>query len=97
MIIITETKRSLCKTLSWRVFATILLFIVSYFVTGQVEVASTIVGIEVVIKTVSYYVHERVWSKIGFGLVSANNVGLVSREKAYSDDNHPNLYPPWQH
>ena len=69
IMIITKPKRSLYKTLSWRVFATILLFIVSYFVTGQVEVASTIVSIEVVIKTVFYYIHERVWSKIGFGLV----------------------------
>ena len=88
---LTKPKRSLYKTLSWRVVATILLFIVSYFVTGQIEVASTIVGIEVVIKTVFYYVHERVWSNIKIGLVSANNV-VSSSEKT---DNHPNLYPPW--
>ena len=88
---LTKPKRSLYKTLSWRVVATILLFIVSYFVTGQVEVASTIVGIEVIIKTVFYYVHERVWSNIKIGLVSANNV-VSSSEKS---DNHFNLYPPW--
>ena len=66
---LTKPKRSLYKTLSWRVVATILLFIVSYFVTGRIEVASTIVGIEVVIKTVFYYIHERAWFGSNWGVI----------------------------
>ena len=61
-------KRSLCKTLSWRFLATILLFIISYFVTGQIEVASAIVSIEIIIKAFFYYVHERIWSKVTYGI-----------------------------
>ena len=61
-------KRSLCKTLSRRFLATILLFIISYFVTGQIEIASAIVSIEIIIKAFFYYVHERIWSKVTYGI-----------------------------
>ena len=62
------TKRSLLKTISYRVIATITLFIISYLVTGRLELAGAIVSIEVVVKTALYYMHERAWGKIKYGL-----------------------------
>lgn len=53
--------RSLIKGVSWRVIASITTGIIAWSVTGQLDLAFTIMSIEVVAKVVIYYVHERVW------------------------------------
>jgi len=62
------TKRSLLKTISYRVLATITLLVISYLVTGRLELAGAIVSIDIIVKTALYYMHERVWGKIRYGL-----------------------------
>ncbi len=53
--------RSLLKALSWRIIATLTTAIIAYFVTGEIDTAILIGGIEVFVKFAIYYVHERVW------------------------------------
>ena len=55
--------RSLLKATSWRILATLTTTIIAYFITGEVETALTIGGIEFVLKFVIYYLHERAWYK----------------------------------
>lgn len=62
-------RRSLAKTVSWRATATIDTFLISYLVTGSGAWASTIAGIEVATKMVIYYLHERVWGGINWGII----------------------------
>ena len=53
--------RSLAKALSWRLLGTLSTATVAYFVTGELETAAIIGGVEFVLKFFIYYAHERVW------------------------------------
>jgi uncharacterized membrane protein len=55
--------QSALKALSWRVVASIDTFVISYFVTGNLVFAGSIVSVEVVSKMALYYLHERAWAK----------------------------------
>ena len=59
--------RSLAKAISWRVTGTIDTFIISWFITGQVLIASGIAFTEIMTKIVLFWLHERVWNKISWG------------------------------
>ena len=57
-------KRSMSKAMTWRVTASIDTFVISYLITGKIEWATAIAGIEVLTKMFLYYAHERIWNKI---------------------------------
>lgn len=59
--------RSIVKGITWRVFATIDTFLISWLITGEIKFALSISLIEVATKLVLYYLHERAWNKIRFG------------------------------
>lgn len=61
--------RSLLKALSWRVLATLTTASIAYVVTGQIDTALVIGGVEFGMKLVIYYVHERVWQLIPRGTI----------------------------
>jgi uncharacterized membrane protein len=61
-------RRSITKTISWRLLAAFDTFAVSYLVTGSFAWAGSIVGIEATTKLVLYYVHERAWVHILWGI-----------------------------
>lgn len=64
-----EKKRHFVKTITWRVIATSDTFLISWFITGKVNWAAGIAGIEVMTKMFLYYWHERLWYKrIKFGI-----------------------------
>lgn len=64
----TESRtRSLAKALSWRISATAATMILVFALTGQWAVAATIGGLEVVVKMVLYFMHERAWGRIDYG------------------------------
>jgi len=60
----SDQKISLFKTISWRIIGTIDTMVISYALTGELDIAMSIGGIEVVSKMILYYLHERVWIKI---------------------------------
>jgi len=59
--------RSMVKAISWRIVATLTtIFLVVLF--SKDLALGTIVGItELIVKTIVYYVHERVWNLSNFG------------------------------
>jgi len=59
-----DTKVSLLKTISWRVIGTLDTMAISYLLTGKLDIAVSIGGIEVVSKMILYYLHERAWIKL---------------------------------
>lgn len=59
--------RSFLKAVSWRITGSIDTLLVSFFVTGKLNVAATIAFVEVITKIALYYFHERAWSMIGWG------------------------------
>ena len=56
-------KRSLVKTFSWRVIATSMGMGLIYFCTRELEFSLAFGLVDVVAKSVAYYVHERMWSR----------------------------------
>ncbi len=56
--------RSLAKALSWRIVATLTTSIIAYIVTGSLDTAVLIGGVEFVLKFVIYYLHERAWQVV---------------------------------
>jgi len=59
--------RSLVKSISWRVIGTLDTIVISWIITGQMELALTIGSIELVTKMVLYFFHERIWNIINWG------------------------------
>lgn len=57
-------KRSITKAVSWRILGTIDTFMLSWLITGRVDLAAAIGGTEVITKMILYYLHERAWTKI---------------------------------
>jgi adenylylsulfate kinase len=56
--------RSLLKAISWRALGTVDTFVLSWIITGSVNLAAAIGGVEIITKTALFYLHERVWTKI---------------------------------
>ncbi|HKJ78555.1 MAG TPA: DUF2061 domain-containing protein [Prolixibacteraceae bacterium] len=67
--IIEKKRRSVVKTISWRMLGTIDTIIISWLVVGNLNFAITIGGIELFTKMVLYFFHERAWNKSNFGRV----------------------------
>jgi len=53
------------KTISWRFIAMSTTGLISYVLTGSIEIATSIMSVEVVIKSLLYYAHEKIWIKYG--------------------------------
>lgn len=66
---IEQKRRSMLKAISWRFTATTTTIIVSWFVTGTVDMALKIGGVELFAKLFLQYAHERLWTRIRFGLM----------------------------
>lgn len=62
-------KRHIVKTITWRFVGTLDTFILSWIISGNPLVGLKIGFAEVVTKMILYYLHERAWYKINFGLV----------------------------
>jgi uncharacterized membrane protein len=62
-----STKRSLVKTISWRITGSGATFAISYAILGDVSVSGTIAIIQLTFNTLLYFVHERIWDKITWG------------------------------
>ena len=52
---------SLAKAFSWRLVATATTALIAYAITGEIDTALLIGGIEFFLKIGIYYLHERLW------------------------------------
>ena len=64
---VESTTRSLFKTITYRFLIVVSTFIVTYLLTGHLELSLTITIGANIINTVLYFIHERVWNQIGWG------------------------------
>ena len=58
-----SVKKSMIKTMSWRIVATTTTFVISWIVTGRRVAGGAIASIEFWAKLALYYAHERAWAK----------------------------------
>lgn len=61
-------KRSIMKTISWRVIATTDTFLIAWLLTRSIEIGLGIVSIELMTKMLLYYIHERGWANLEWGM-----------------------------
>lgn len=59
--------RSLIKTISWRILATLTTMSIVFAFTGKVGLSLGVGLVEVALKMCFYYLHERLWGKIPWG------------------------------
>ena len=62
--------RHIAKSITWRVIASATTFSLALIYFGRAEISkiSLLVVFETIIKMLIYYLHERIWFKINFGL-----------------------------
>ena len=62
-------KRHIAKTITWRLIATATTIALAWIISGDPMVGLKVGGWEFFIKMFLYYVHERAWYKVDFGLL----------------------------
>ena len=62
-----SSKRSLAKTVSWRITGSASTFAISYAILGDFSVSGTIALIQLTFNTVLYFIHERLWDRVAWG------------------------------
>ena len=63
--------RSFFKGITFRLLATVLTVVILYAVTGSMQLAASIGAIDLVVKFFAYYLHERAWGRVNWGLMGA--------------------------
>jgi uncharacterized membrane protein len=61
-------KRHILKTITWRAVGTIDTMCLGWLVSGDPKVGMTIGSLELATKMILYYLHERAWYRIDFGV-----------------------------
>ena len=61
-------KRTIVKTLTWRVTASLTTFIIAWILTGDFLIGVSIGSIEAITKIFLYYFHERIWNNISWAI-----------------------------
>jgi len=61
--------RSIAKGFTWRIIASATIFVITYFSTGEMDLALKVTSIEFFVKIFLYYLHERAWLKVPSGFL----------------------------
>lgn len=64
-----HVKRHIAKTISYRLFGSVFTIGLSFYLTGDLIISSSLGLGEVLVKPLLYFFHERIWYKwISFGI-----------------------------
>jgi uncharacterized membrane protein len=78
-----EIKRHIGKAISYRFLGTLQTIIISYLFTGNFVISSSIGVVELCVKPIIYFLHERAWYKwIKFGVVTEKSKKKVKKEQS---------------
>ena len=55
--------RTFAKTVSWRVTGSLSTFLIAYILLGNIVVSSVLALVQLIINTILYFIHERIWNK----------------------------------
>ena len=80
---IANKTRSLVKAISWRILASADTFLISYIITGKLSWAGSITLLEIITKTVLYYLHERGWNRVIWGTINRQRTGGESEIRTH--------------
>ena len=60
--------RTTTKTATWRAIASIDTMVLAWFYTGSIATAISIGSLEIFSKMLLYFIHERIWTRLPFGI-----------------------------
>ena len=63
---VDSKKRTMAKTITWRITASLTTFLIAWMLTGDILVGASIGSIEAIAKIFLYYFHERIWTNISW-------------------------------
>jgi uncharacterized membrane protein len=64
---IEKIPRSIVKVITWRVLVTITNFIGGWLVSGSFKVGLGVAGFALVVNSILYFFHERIWNIVDWG------------------------------
>lgn len=80
-------KRHIAKTITWRIVGTLDTMTLAWVISGNPLTGLKIGAVEVVTKMVLYYLHERAWYRVDFGLDKRSEKDRVEEKKLkYSNE-----------
>ena len=59
-------RRTMTKTITWRITASLTTFLIAWVLTGDILVGASIGSVEAIAKIFLYYFHERIWTNISW-------------------------------
>lgn len=62
-------RRSIAKSVSWRLFALLITCVIACLITGSTTAGLVIGGFDCLVKIVTYYLHERLWLRVKWGVL----------------------------
>jgi uncharacterized membrane protein len=62
-----NNSRSIAKAVSYRLFGSIVTFLIAFVLTGSLAISSAVGIADLFAKTILFYLHERIWNKIPWG------------------------------
>ncbi|MCD6543503.1 MAG: DUF2061 domain-containing protein [Flavobacteriaceae bacterium] len=71
--VLESKKRHIAKTVTWRFIGTMDTMLLAWVISGNPLTGLKIGFAEVITKMILYYLHERVWYKMNYGLEQRNN------------------------
>jgi len=66
-MIISSSRRSGAKAVTWRVIATTTTMSLVYFFTGELDLSLGVGFFDVLLKLAFYFLHERAWERVWYG------------------------------
>lgn len=67
-VMLESRKRHIAKTITWRFIGTLDTMLLAWLISGNPLIGLKIGFVEVITKMFLYYLHERTWYKINYGL-----------------------------
>lgn len=62
-------RRSIIKAITWRILALLITIIISFAILGSWSLSIAIGIVTSLLKTLFYYIHERLWERTNWGKV----------------------------
>jgi len=62
-----QPRRTLAKTITWRITGSTSTFTIAYVMTGSVGLSSGIAVVQMIVNTFLYYAHDSAWNRINWG------------------------------
>jgi len=60
-------QRTTAKALSWRFFGCVQSFFICWWLTGMIKLSASISLVELAVKILTFYWHERMWLRVKWG------------------------------